>query len=56
MPLRSFFEGLGDFLEWTFQLLPFIGNAANYVFMATIAGLGIYWIIQMRKHQKTGEN
>jgi hypothetical protein len=56
MPLRSFFEGLGDFLNWTFQLLPFLGNSANYLFMATIAGLGIYWIIQMRKHQKAGEN
>ena len=56
MPLRSFFEGLGEFLEWTFQLLPLLGNSANYLFMAIGAGLGIYWIREMRKHQKAGEN
>ena len=52
MPLRSFFEGLGEFLEWTFQILPFLGNSANYLFMAIGAGLGIYWIREMRKHRK----
>lgn len=55
MPLRSFFEGLGDFLDWTFQILPFLGNSANYLFMAVGAGLGVYWLMEMRKHQKAGE-
>jgi hypothetical protein len=48
MPLRSFFEGLGDFL-------PTVGNAVNYLFMAVGAGLGIYWMMEMRKHQKADE-
>ncbi|MEJ6499523.1 MAG: hypothetical protein QNK62_05420 [Cryomorphaceae bacterium] len=55
MPLRSFFEGLGDFLTWSFQLLPTVGNAVNYLFMAVGAGLGIYWMMEMRKHQKADE-
>ena len=55
MPLRSFFEGLGEIFEWTFQVLPWFGNYANYFFMAVGTGLGIYWLLEMRKHQKAGE-
>ena len=55
MPLRSIFEGLGNFMEWSFQILPFLNDNANYVFILTIAGAIGYWIAQMFKHQRAGE-
>ncbi|CAI8294866.1 MAG: Uncharacterised protein [Owenweeksia sp. TMED14] len=55
MPLRILFESLGSFFEWTFQILPILGDNLNYLFMSVIAGLGIYWLREMVKHQKAGE-
>ena len=56
MPLRFFFENiLGGLFELTFKILPFLGNNMNYFFMAIIAGLGVYWLLEMLKHQKAGE-
>ncbi len=53
--LRNFFEGLGDFFQATFKILPFAGHTVNRLFMLVIAGGLIYWIIQMRKHKANGE-
>lgn len=54
--LRNFFEGLGDFLEWTFQILPIMADfGMNIVFMVIIAIALIYWLAEMVKHQKAGE-
>tara|TARA_B100001142_G_scaffold172756_1_gene172330 strand:+ start:21207 stop:21377 length:171 start_codon:yes stop_codon:yes gene_type:complete len=55
MPFRFFFESLGKIFEFTFQILPVLGNNLNYLFMAIIAGLGIYWLREMLKHEKAGE-
>ena len=56
MPLRFFFENiLGELFELTFKILPILGNNLNYFFMAIIAGLGVYWLLEMLKHQKAGE-
>tara|TARA_B100000768_G_scaffold180719_1_gene201427 strand:- start:1886 stop:2056 length:171 start_codon:yes stop_codon:yes gene_type:complete len=55
MPFRFFFESLGKIFEFTFQILPVVGNNLNYIFMAAIAGLGGYWLREMLKHQKAGE-
>jgi hypothetical protein len=55
MPFRFFLESLGKIFEFTFQILPILGNNLNYLFMAIIAGLGIYWLREMLKHQKAGE-
>ena len=52
MPLRSLFEGIGDFFTWTFKLMPLIGPATNVVFMSLIAGGIIYWLREMSKHEK----
>lgn len=55
--LRNFFEGLGDFLEWTFQIIPILADfGINIVFMVIIAGALIYWLAQMVKQQKAGEH
>jgi len=54
--LRNFFEGLGDFLECTFQILPIMADfGMNIVFMVIIAIALIYWLAEMVKHQKAGE-
>jgi hypothetical protein len=56
MPLRFFFENIiGGLFELTFKILPILGNNMNYFFMAIIAGLGVYWLLEMLKHQKAGE-
>jgi len=53
--LRNFFEGLGDIFQATFKILPFAGDTVNTLFMLTISGGLIYWILQMRKHKVNGE-
>ena len=53
--LRNFFEGLGDIFQATFKILPFAGDTVNMLFMLTISGGLIYWILQMRKHKANGE-
>jgi len=53
--LRNFFEGLGDFFQATFKILPTVGDSVNRLFMLVIAGGLVYWIIQMRKHKANGE-
>ncbi|MDX5325920.1 MAG: hypothetical protein LPK80_06630 [Bacteroidota bacterium] len=55
MTWRNLFEGLGDFFEWTFQILPILGNTMNYLFMAIGTVMFIYWLGQMRKHARAGE-
>ena len=52
MPLRSIFEGLGDFFTCSFKAMPYIGPVANVVFWSIIAGGIIYWLREMSKHEK----
>ncbi|MFN3951675.1 MAG: DUF6341 family protein [Thermaurantimonas sp.] len=46
---------LGDFFEWTFQILPVLGNLPNILFLLIGFVAFIYWMNEMRKHQKAGE-
>lgn len=55
MPLRNFFEALGRFFEWTFDLVMPVGPYLNWVFGLLMAGFGIYWLMLMRKHARNGE-
>jgi hypothetical protein len=55
MPLRTVFEALGEFLHWTLELVPFLGNLPNLMFALVIAGGTFYWLREMRKHQQAGE-
>lgn len=50
--MTEFFYALGDFFTATFKVLPPLGNGPNYLIMATIAGLLLYWIAQLVKYQK----
>ena len=51
MTWNDFVYGLGDFLEWTFQILPFLGNLPNVLFTLTIFGGLIYWLRELKKYK-----
>lgn len=60
MTWRAFFEGLGDFMQWTFGAVEFLGQGlrfgiANVFWMLVIAAMLLYWISQMIGHAKNGE-
>ncbi|MCX8149383.1 DUF6341 family protein [Thermaurantimonas aggregans] len=46
---------LADFFEWTFQILPVLGNIPNYLLLFIGFAAFIYWLTEMRKHEKAGE-
>ncbi len=56
MQFKDIVYALGDFFEWTFQILPFLGNIPNILFLAIGSVLFIYWMMEMRKHAQAGEN
>ena len=47
---------LGDFFTWSFKILPAVGNGPNIVISLVITGYFTYWLMQIRKHKKAGEN
>lgn len=46
---------LGDLLEWTFGILPPLGNLPNILFTAVIFGGLVYWLIQLKKYKAEAE-
>ena len=52
--MTGFFEALGEFFQFSFIILPKLGNIPNLLFF--IIGLSgfIYWMIQLNKFSKTG--
>lgn len=55
MQLKDVWTGLGHFFEWTFQILPVLGNFMNLLLFIIGWILFIYWISQMVKHNRAGE-
>ena len=60
MTWRAFFEGIGDFFQWAFGGVEFLGQGlvfgvANVFWMIVIAGMILYWLGQMRQQAKRGE-
>lgn len=53
--MNDFWYALGDLFEWTFTILPVLGNLPNILFILIITGYFFYWMGQMRKHQRAGE-
>jgi hypothetical protein len=47
---------VGDFFEWTFTILPILNNGPNVFFSLIIVVYFFYWMVQMRKHKRAGEN
>lgn len=55
MPLRTFFEAVGKFFEWTFSMVMPVGPFINVLFALLMTGFGIYWLLEMRRHARNGE-
>jgi hypothetical protein len=61
MSWRGFFEGIGDLSYMAFDGLKLLGEGfngigvANVFWILVIAGMNIYWIMQMRAQAKRGE-
>lgn len=56
MQVRDIMEGIGSFLEWTFELLPILGNSFNWVIIIIGFALMLYWIREMIGHSRAGEH
>lgn len=56
MAWNNFIYGLGEFFEWTFGILPMLGNGFNYLIMIVMTVFFFYWMGQMSKHKKAGES
>lgn len=54
MQIRDIAYGLGDFFEWTFGILPVLGNSVNYLFIVIGFIFFLYWMGQMAKHNREG--
>ena len=55
MQIKDIVYALGDFFEWTFEILPVLGNSVNYLFLALGFIFFFYWMGQMAKHNREGE-
>ena len=44
--------GLGDFFWKTFEILPVLGNNFNWLIIATITVMSVWWIMQLVKFSK----
>ncbi len=44
MNLNGFFEFLHEFFYKTFEIMPVLGNGANYFFLSVMFVLVVYWL------------
>ena len=44
MNLNGFFQFLHEFFYKTFEIMPVIGNSANYLFLSIMFVLFLYWL------------
>lgn len=56
MSWNEFIYGLGDLIEWTFQILPILGNGFNLVLIIIMFILFFYWMSRMVKFQRANEH
>lgn len=54
MQIKDIAYALGDFFEWTFEILPTLGNLPNFLFIVIGFIFFIYWMSQMAKHNREG--
>lgn len=55
MQVKDIVYAIGDFFEWTFEILPVLGNIPNYLFVVLGALFFLYWMGQMVKFKRAGE-
>ncbi|QTN37977.1 hypothetical protein HZ996_02085 [Cryomorphaceae bacterium] len=53
--MTEFWTGLGDFLQFTFQIFPTLGNSANLAFVLIMSAAFIYWMGQLFKYKRAGQ-
>jgi len=46
---KDFIFLLGDLFEWSFQILPILGNIPNYLYAVILFCGLIYWLIWQKK-------
>lgn len=46
---KDFIYWLADIFEWTFQILPVLGNLPNYIYAVLIFAGIIYWLNWQKK-------
>lgn len=54
--IRDIAFAIGDFFQWTFKAMPVVANGPNIIISLVITAYFIYWLGQIRKHSKAGEN
>jgi hypothetical protein len=52
---NDFVYGLGDFFQWTFKILPTLGDLPNNIFILVGFGLFFYWIKEQNRYNKEAE-
>lgn len=55
MQWKDVWIGIGNFMEWTFEILPPLSNIPNAIFLAIGSIMFLYWLGQMVKHNRAGE-
>lgn len=55
MQVKDIVYGLGEFFEWTFEILPALNNLPNFLFIAIGSVLFLYWMKEMVGHARAGE-
>lgn len=55
MSWTDFIYGLGEFLTWSFQVLPALGNSMNWLIILVGATMMAWWIRRMTKYNQEAE-
>ena len=53
--MKNFWTAIGDFFTATFEVMPYIGNKINYLYMIIIFLFLVTWTAIMFKHKKNSE-
>jgi len=55
MQFKDVVYAIGDFFQWSFQILPVLGNNFNFILLLIGFIMFFYWMGQMFKHYRAGE-
>ncbi len=53
--MTDFWYALGDLLQASFEVFPLLGNSANAVFLGVVSIAFLYWMGQLVKFKRAGE-
>lgn len=54
--IKEIVYSIGELFTATFKILPVLGNIPNFLFVGIGAVFFIYWLSELRRHKKSGEN